>query len=80
VSAASFAIGAALPLTTAMIAPSGVSLAIAAASLVSLFSLGALSAVIGGAPPIYAAVRVTFWGALAMSLTAAVGWAFGTAV
>ena len=78
-SAVSFAIGAALPLATAVLAPSQISFAIAAASLVSLFGLGALSAVIGGAPPIYAAVRVTFWGALAMALTAAVGWMFGTA-
>jgi len=39
-----------------------------------------LSAVIGGAPPIYAAVRVTFWGALAMATTAGVGWVFGLAV
>jgi VIT1/CCC1 family predicted Fe2+/Mn2+ transporter len=79
-SAASFAIGAALPLATAVLAPSQVSFAIAGASLISLFGLGALSATIGGAPPIYAAVRVTFWGALAMAVTAAVGWAFGIAV
>jgi VIT1/CCC1 family predicted Fe2+/Mn2+ transporter len=79
-SAASFAVGAALPLATAVIAPSNASLVIAAASLVSLFGLGALSAVIGGAPPVYAAVRVTFWGALAMALTAGVGALFGLAV
>jgi VIT1/CCC1 family predicted Fe2+/Mn2+ transporter len=45
-----------------------------------LFVLGALSAVVGGAPPGYAAVRVTFWGALAMGLTAGVGALFGLAV
>lgn len=79
-SAASFAVGAALPLATAVLAPGGSSPAIAGASLVSLFALGGLSAVVGGAPPLYAAIRVTFWGALAMALTAAVGLLFGLAV
>jgi VIT1/CCC1 family predicted Fe2+/Mn2+ transporter len=79
-SAASFAVGAALPLATAALVVSNASLAIAGASLLSLFMLGALSAVIGGAPPVYAAVRVTFWGALAMGTTAGVGWLFGLAV
>ena len=54
--------------------------AIASASLVSLFVLGALSAKIGGAPAVNAALRVTFWGALAMALTAAVGSIFNFAV
>ena len=79
-SAASFAAGAALPLATAVIAPANTSIVIAAGSLASLFALGALSAVIGGAPAGRAAVRVTFWGAMAMAVTAAVGWAFGLAV
>jgi len=79
-SAASFAVGAALPLAASVFAPSSASLTIVVASLVSLFGLGALSAGIGGAPPIYAAVRVTFWGALAMATTAAVGWMFRVAV
>lgn len=79
-SAASFAVGAALPLGTAILVTSHASLSIAGASLVALFGLGALSAVVGGAPPIYAALRVTFWGALAMGLTAAVGGLFGLAV
>jgi VIT1/CCC1 family predicted Fe2+/Mn2+ transporter len=79
-SAASFAAGAALPLATAAIAPANTSIVIAAGSLASLFALGALSAVIGGAPAGRAAVRVTFWGAMAMAVTAAVGWAFGLAV
>ena len=78
-SAASFAVGAALPLGTAVLAPSQASVVIATASLFSLFGLGALSARIGGAPALNAAFRVTFWGALAMGLTAAVGWAFGAA-
>jgi len=79
-SATSFAVGATLPLATAVLTPSNASFAIAGASLVSLFVLGALSAVVGGAPPIYAAVRVTFWGALAMGLTAGAGALFGLAV
>jgi VIT1/CCC1 family predicted Fe2+/Mn2+ transporter len=79
-SASSFAVGAALPLATAVLLPSGASLAIAAASLVSLFALGALSARIGGAPAINAALRVTFWGAIAMALTAAVGAVFKVTV
>lgn len=78
-SAASFAIGAALPLATAVLVPGAGAPAIAGASLVSLFLLGALSAKVGGAPALNAAVRVTFWGALAMGLTAAVGWLFGVA-
>jgi VIT1/CCC1 family predicted Fe2+/Mn2+ transporter len=79
-SAASFAVGAVLPLATAVIAPSLGSFAIAGASLVSLFALGGLSAKIGGAPPATAAVRVTFWGAIAMAVTAAVGALFALAV
>jgi VIT1/CCC1 family predicted Fe2+/Mn2+ transporter len=78
-SAASFAIGAALPLVAAVAAPSRASFTIAGASLVALFALGALSARIGGAAPIRAAVRVTFWGAIAMALTAGAGWLFGIA-
>ena len=79
-SAGSFAVGAALPLATAVLTPSYASFAIAGASLVSLFGLGALSAVVGGAPPVYAAVRVTFWGALAMGVTAGVGALFALTV
>jgi VIT1/CCC1 family predicted Fe2+/Mn2+ transporter len=79
-SAGSFAVGAMLPLVTAVVAPSPPSLEIAGASLISLFALGALSAKIGGAPAMRAAGRVTFWGALAMALTAAVGTLFGLAV
>jgi VIT1/CCC1 family predicted Fe2+/Mn2+ transporter len=78
-SAASFAVGAALPLVAAVAASSHASLTIASASLIALFALGALSARIGGAPTIRAAVRVTFWGAIAMALTAGAGWLFGIA-
>ena len=53
---------------------------IVAASLVSLSLTGALAAKVGGAPMIRASLRVTFWGAIAMGVTAAVGWIFGQAV
>lgn len=79
-SAASFAAGAVLPLAAAVLTPAQASITIATASLVALFGTGALSATIGGAPALRAAGRVTFWGALAMGLTAAVGWLFGAAV
>ena len=78
-SAGSFAVGAILPLATAVLVPTAASVSIAGASLISLFALGLLSAKIGGAPATYAAVRVTFWGAIAMALTAAVGWLFNLA-
>ena len=77
-SAASFAVGALVPLITAVMAQA--TIAISGTSLVSLFALGALSARIGGAPAWRAAVRVTFWGALAMALTAGVGSLFGLVV
>jgi VIT1/CCC1 family predicted Fe2+/Mn2+ transporter len=79
-SAGSFAIGAILPLSTAVVAPSRASIAIAVTSLLSLFGMGVVSAKVGGAPALNAAIRVTFWGALAMGLTAAVGWALDAAV
>ena len=80
-SAASFAVGAALPLVVAALAPvAQAQMLIAGTSLLLLLGLGALAAKVGGAPPGRAAVRVTFWGALAMGLTALVGWAFGMTV
>ena len=80
-SAASFAVGAVLPLgVAAMVSGAYASPAIAGSSLLSLGVLGALSAKIGGAPVAAAAVRVTFWGAIAMVTTAAVGWLFGQAM
>jgi vacuolar iron transporter family protein len=80
-SAASFTAGAALPLVVAAVVPVSTLLVIVAAgSLLFLAGLGALAARIGGAPVVAAASRVTFWGALAMSLTAGVGALFGTAV
>lgn len=80
-SAASFAIGAALPLGLAMVTSTAwVSPAIAVASLAFLALLGAAGARLGGAPVLKAAVRVMFWGALAMVVTAGIGLVFGTKV
>jgi vacuolar iron transporter family protein len=80
-SAASFAVGAAVPLLAA-IAASGdrVTLIVTVASLVCLAALGAVGARIGGANIWRATARVTFWGALAMALTAAIGHLSGYAV
>jgi vacuolar iron transporter family protein len=80
-SAAAFAIGAALPLAVAAIAPIGSALiAVAASSLVFLALLGVAGAKIGGSSMLKGAVRVTFWGALAMAVTAMIGALFGTHV
>jgi VIT1/CCC1 family predicted Fe2+/Mn2+ transporter len=77
-SAAAFFIGAALPLLTAWLVP-GTRLitVVAASSLVFLAVLGALAARTGGASIAVGTIRVTFWGALAMALTFAVGRLFG---
>ncbi|HVS32096.1 MAG TPA: VIT family protein [Thermoanaerobaculia bacterium] len=80
-SAATFAAGAALPIMAVLLAPPGRSgLVVSIASLICLAGLGALAARAGGASPVIGAVRVTFWGALAMAATAAVGALFGTTV
>ncbi len=80
-SAAAFAVGAAAPLAVALIAPQKlVVAAIAATSLVVLAILGASGAKAGGAPMAVAVGRVTFWGALAMLVTAGIGHLFGTVV
>lgn len=80
-SAATFAIGAALPLITSLIAPAPqLVFVVAGTSLVFLTALGALSAWTGGAPILRASARVAFWGALAMGLTAVAGRLVGTAV
>jgi VIT1/CCC1 family predicted Fe2+/Mn2+ transporter len=80
-SAASFTAGAALPLVVAAVAPTSLlGATVSGSSLVFLAGLGALAARTGGAPIIAGAWRVTFWGALAMALTAGVGALFGTAV
>jgi vacuolar iron transporter family protein len=80
-SAASFATGAALPLVVAWLA-SGPHLMrwVSAMSLVFLALLGVVAARAGGANAVASAVRVTFWGALAMAITAGVGSLFGAVV
>ena len=78
-SAATFAVGAALPLLVVLAAPPTVlGRAVTAASLAALAALGALAARAGGASMLRGALRMTFWGALAMGLTAAVGSLVGT--
>jgi VIT1/CCC1 family predicted Fe2+/Mn2+ transporter len=80
-SAGTFAIGAAMPLLTVLIVPASILLpAVFVVSLAFLAGLGALAANAGGAPMLKAAGRVTFWGALAMGITAGVGALFGTVV
>jgi VIT1/CCC1 family predicted Fe2+/Mn2+ transporter len=77
-SAASFAVGAALPLLASLLSPvQHVVPVVAGASLVLLAALGALAARTGGAPVLKALLRVAFWGALAMGFTALVGRLFG---
>ena len=77
-SAAAFAGGAVLPIVPALVAPaSWVSPVTVATTLVALLALGAMAAYAGGAPVARGAARVTFWGALAMALTAGVGRLFG---
>ena len=77
-SAASFAVGAALPLAIVALAPGNRLVpVIVGASLLLLALLGGLAARIGGASIIKGAARVTFWGALAMGATAAAGALFG---
>ena len=78
-SAASFAIGAALPLLVTALSPmQGLIPIVGGASLVFLAVLGVLSAWVGGAPIGPGTWRVTFWGAIAMAVTAGVGALFGT--
>lgn len=80
-SAASFAVGAALPLLVALSTPTEwTTIAVAATTLVGLAALGGLSASVGGAPVVKAAVRVVFWGAVAMTVTALIGWLFGVSI
>lgn len=80
-SAATFAVGASLPLLMVLITPSTLLVpAVSVASLAFLALLGAVGAKTGGADIMTGTVRVTFWGALAMALTAAIGAAFGTVV
>jgi len=80
-SAGSFALGAALPVAVAAVVPSlWLTRLVTASALVLLIGLGALAARVGGAPMGRGALRVAFWGALAMAASAGVGRLFGTQV
>ena len=80
-SAASFAVGAALPLAVTALAPAyGLTAWVSATSLIFLALLGAMAARAGGAGILAGAWRVTFWGVLAMAITAGVGALFGAVV
>jgi len=80
-SALTFSVGAALPLIVAVLAPPTHIIAlVSTASLVCLAALGTVAAHAGGASRLRGAVRVTFWSALALALTAAVGRLFGAQV
>jgi VIT1/CCC1 family predicted Fe2+/Mn2+ transporter len=80
-SAATFSVGGAMPLLILLVAPATRLVPVVfGTTLLLLAALGTLGALAGGAPVMRAAVRVTFWGALAMGLTVAIGALFGTAV
>jgi VIT1/CCC1 family predicted Fe2+/Mn2+ transporter len=80
-SAATFAVGAAVPILSIIVAPtSTLGVVVSLVSLVCLVALGAIAARAGGAPVLVGAARVAFWGALAMAVTAGVGKLFGTTV
>jgi vacuolar iron transporter family protein len=80
-SAGTFAVGAAMPLLTVLVTPRVALIPLViATSILFLALLGGLGAYAGGAPVMKAALRVTFWGALAMALTAGVGALFGAVV
>lgn len=78
-SAATFAVGAALPLVMVLVAPASIPIyTVAVASLIFLAVLGAIGAKAGGADVVKATTRVTFWRAFAMALTAGIGALVGT--
>jgi VIT1/CCC1 family predicted Fe2+/Mn2+ transporter len=80
-SAATFSVGAAMPLLMVLVSPAPMLvLAVSLASLLFLALLGAIGAKAGGANILRATLRVTFWGAFAMALTAGIGALVGTAV
>lgn len=79
-SAGTFSVGAALPLLVVLLFPAAVLMwAVAGSSLLFLALLGSLAARAGGASVLTAGARVTFWGALAMAITAGIGALFGVA-
>ena len=80
-SAGTFSVGAAMPLLTVLVTPKSVIIPVVVGiSILLLALLGGFGASVGGAPVAKAAVRVMFWGALAMALTAGVGALFGAVV
>jgi vacuolar iron transporter family protein len=80
-SAASFSVGAAMPLLMVVVSPASLLVpVVSAASLAFLAVLGAIGARAGGANVLRATARVTFWGAFAMALTAGIGKLFGTVI
>ncbi len=80
-SAAAFSVGAVLPTLTAFLAPQGNTIAgVSLATLIFLLALGALGAWLGGAKIAWPALRVGFWGAMAMAVTAGIGALVGRAV
>lgn len=80
-SGATFSVGAAMPILVVLFVPASLLVwAVSASSLFFLAFLGSVAARAGGAPVLRAAARVTFWGALAMALTAGVGALFGAAL
>lgn len=77
-SAATFAVGAAMPLLACMVAPSSVLIpVVSGVSMVFLATLGGVAALVGGARVLVGAARVSLWGAIAMGITAGVGALFG---
>ncbi|MGV8935597.1 MAG: VIT1/CCC1 transporter family protein [Allorhizobium sp.] len=80
-SAATFSVGAAMPLAMVLVSPASMLVyTVSIASLLFLALLGAIGAKAGGADVVKATLRVTFWGAFAMALTAGIGALVGTAV
>ena len=80
-STVSFALGAAVPLVLVILVPAGrLTAVVFGSSLVLLVALGAIGARLGGAPWLKAALRVAFWGVVAMGATALIGRAFGVSV
>ena len=80
-SAATFSVGAAMPLVLVLVAPAkSLTIMVSAGSLMFLGALGAVGARVGGANILRATMRVTFWGAFAMALTAGIGALVGKAV
>jgi VIT1/CCC1 family predicted Fe2+/Mn2+ transporter len=80
-SAAAFSVGAVLPTATAFLSPHGATIeAVPVTTLIFLLALGALGAWLGGAKIVWPALRVGFWGAIAMAVTAGIGALVGKAV